>query len=340
MSAFTNVLKSALLAVNSSTEENLKASDNGFTLDDVPDDNEFEMKGIWNHLPTITTSSYTYYENQKDIDAEKLMKDMKVVATDSEDGSTDKNADKYASDMAKTLKITKVEYSAAADGYKPETVVGDNIDGFTLDTYNGHLEKDETVEVKVTYSVKDSAGDTVTETGTVYVKYNYAPEISAPNLTFYTKEMEQGYVEEDGKKTPIEKFILSFTSSSDKEDQETFGLDAPEVKIVDKKTQQEITLDPSKMKEEGEYELTFKVVDSLGKSTVKTVKIFVTSDDPYKTERKKYIRFISKKYLYTLKDTSIWVTNSDYHDLLVKSLDKDPDNAADVQATLTFTSGH
>lgn len=59
-----------------------------------------------------------------------------------------------------------------------------------MDTYFMKLEKDETVEVKVTFQAEDSVGNVAEKEGTVCVTYNNPPKLHSQNLAFYQKDID------------------------------------------------------------------------------------------------------------------------------------------------------
>lgn len=75
----------------------------------------------------------------------------------------------------------------------------------------------------------------------------------------------------------------------------------------------------------GDYNVTYQVTDSYQASASKTVSIHIIGSDAEKPTVKR-VRAISKKYLYTLHEKSIWRTNAEYNSLLVETLNKEPND--------------
>ena len=75
-------------------------------------------------------------------------------------------------------------------------------------------------------------------------------------------------------------------------------------------------------------------MDGLGKTTRQEVIIYVADSNPYAEEEKKYVRFISQKYLAALDPNSPWKMNFEQYQLLLKSLTS---SKKDSQKIITIT---
>ena len=191
-----------------------------------------------------------------------------------------------------------------------------------LDTYFLHLEKEEKVTASVTFTVTDNDGNTASETGKVLIKYNHPPVIEAQNLSFYTHEIMQF-------PDRVKKEILENASASDIEDEKRDR--KPDIKLSSP-----TPLDLSNMQKPSVYSVTYLAKDSMKKETKKTVRIYVVDGNPYRTKKTQTVRFISKTYLYTLDQKSIWKTDAAYSRYLNDSLNKTGEQA---KHTYVFTSG-
>ena len=62
-----------------------------------------------------------------------------------------------------------------------------------------------------------------------------------------------------------------------------------------------------------EFEITYQVTDAYKKTSYKTVKLVVTDEEAAIAEMPKYyVRYISKKYLDTLEENSVWREPENY----------------------------
>ncbi|MDO4941733.1 MAG: hypothetical protein Q4E73_02690 [Lachnospiraceae bacterium] len=287
-----------------------RKSDADITPEQIEKEDTFTFTAVWNYAPVITLKpdSVVYTEGEE-IKTSQLL-ELIQQCIDKEDG-----------DLTKQVYIKEIKYNSSKDGYQPKTQTEFSTDT-VIDTYFKHLRKGETVTASVTYAVADSEHHTSTAQKEIIIQYNNPPEIKAADLSFYQDE----FVSDPQQ---VKKAIIDNAEAFDMEDQNK-NLDL-HVKIIEPNP-----LDLSKMKEPGIYSVTYYVKDSLKKETKTPVKIYVVNADPYASMRKQTIRFISKNYLYTLDNASVWKTNSSYYDYLKKSLDK---SGKQANNTYTFTSG-
>lgn len=254
----------------------------------------------------------TFLENEQ-VSIEDLLK--LVSAEDKEDG-----------DISHNIRVAKIDYGKTKSGYQPESMISPEAK-VKLDTYFMHLEKDETVDIKVTYQVTDSGGNISNQTATIKVKYNNPPEIKAEYLAYVDSELISDgekvlkEIRENGKATDIE---------DDKSDKKlSLSITKPKP----------LTLDY--IKDFGDHDVTYSVTDSLGKTTTKTTQVYVTSASPYDKDPLTFVRFINKKYLYTVDKESMW--HKDNHPELYQKLVDMCENAEkehpDVKYTFTITTG-
>lgn len=202
--------------------------------------------------------------------------------------------DKEDKNLINQVKIKKITYGEGAlkKGYTV-TWEDDIPKDYIFDTYYLKMKKDEIITHKVTYEVTDSAGNTTTAELPVKVRYNYPPEIDAPEVYYYFKEdANSGKIDESE--------LLKNALATDKEDGKRI---ADKLKLVD--------FDPEKLKMQTEstaaFEIHYQVTDSLRKTTDRKVKIVITDPAAKDAEQKKqYTRFISDKYLDTFEPTSVW----------------------------------
>ena len=162
-------------------------------------------------------------------------------------------------------------------------IEGDNfnvLDGVTaIDTEDGDITKkievvENTVdttkagEYKVTYKVKDNNNSEVTKTIKVTVKENSAPTIDA-------KDQE-----------------LVLNSSFDARK----NVKATDTEDGDLTSKIEVVENTVNTKSSGEYKVTYKVVDSKNKETVKTIKVIVLKDEAPVIEAKDTTIFVNDKF--------------------------------------------
>ncbi len=260
----------------------------------------------WNAFPTIAVTpgeKLEFYEGE-DVTKEDLTR--RLTSHDNEDNH--KNNRPYIADLNDKLRIVKISYpepeNHSQEAYE-ETYENDVPEGFLLDTYYLKLEEDESVDVRVTFAVTDSTGNTTEEEIPVKVKYNHYPEISSEDTFYYLKE-EANRGEITGEA------LTRRAKAQDKED----GNITMKISLRD--------FDPQtfKMQTESkkEFDVTYQVTDAYKKTTYRTVKVMVWDEDASIAEMPKYyVRYISEKYLDTLEEGSTW---------------REPENLAYLKAVL------
>lgn len=197
----------------------------------------------------------------------------------------DKDKEKF------TLTVAKISYPTAEDGYQPADVLRPDKTS-KVDTYFNHLKKDEEVTITVTYEAVDVAGNVTNQNGYIKVIYNNPPTITSGYLAYVDYELTED-------EARVLKEIQNNWKATDKEDN------------VNGKTLTATITNPNPLKIDtfkpfGSHYVTYKVTDSLGKSAQVTGEVYVTTSDPYNLDKKVSIRFVNKKYLYTVSKESNW----------------------------------
>lgn len=249
------------------------------------------LRARWDSCPTIVVAPgkrMEFYEGEK-VSKEKLI--SRLLAHDNED-----NRDiKRNSDLNDKLRIVKVTYpesknhsQAAYENIYEKDVPGD----FLLDTYYLKLERNEVINVLVTFAVTDSIGNVTEEQIPVRVKYNNYPKISSGEIFYYLKdEANRGEITDSA--------LLGRASAEDEED----GNITSKLKLKDFNPQS------IKMQTEAkaEFNVTYEVTDAYKKTSYKMVKVVVWDEDAAIAEMPQhYVRYISEKYLNTLEENSAW----------------------------------
>lgn len=263
----------------------------------------FFMKGQWDSKPDIILhNNKTFLENEK-IRKNDLLRVVKGCYDD-EDG-----------DLTEKVQIIRVDYGKSMTGYQPETqnFSGGMNDSDAMDTYFMKLEKDETVEVKVIFQVEDSVGNVAKKEGTVFVTYNNPPKLHSQNLAFYQKDL-------DNNPQTVLKEILENYQVEDIEDDKR-GLKVP-VSVVDP-----IPIQIEKLNSAGEHKIVYQAIDSLGKKTKLDSIVYIAENNPFKDSYKYNVRFINKKYLYTLKESSKWKKDEKLNAQLTSQLERTREDA-------------
>lgn len=245
----------------------------------------------WDSCPTITVTpgeKMEFYEGEE-VTKETLI--SYLTAHDKED-----NRDMRANpDLNDKLRIVKISYpkskNSSQEAYE-ESYEEDVPSDFLLDTYYLKLEKDESVDILVTFAVTDSIGNITQEEIPVKVKYNYYPTISSEDIFYYLKEEAN-----QGKITAEE--LIGRAGAADKEDGDITG----QLKLKD--------FDPQSFKLQtqarAEFTITYQVTDAYRKTSYKNVKVMVWDEEAAIAEMpKRYVRYISEKYLHTLEENSSW----------------------------------
>lgn len=247
----------------------------------------------WDAFPTIVVTpgdKLEFYEGEE-VTKEKIIDHL--TAHDGEDNN--KNNRPYKADLNDRLRIVKVSYPKSENGSQAayEDVYEEDVPGdFLLDTYYLKLEKDEVVDVLVTFAVTDSAGNTTEEELPIKVKYNNYPKINSSQTFYYLKEeANRGEITAEA--------LIGRASAEDDEDGDISGklrlkdFDAQAMKM--------------QMESKAEFDVTYQVTDSYKKTAYKTVKVIVWDEDAAIDQMpKNYVRYISEKYLDTLEKNSIW----------------------------------
>lgn len=270
-------------------------SENAGSLLDV--DDIFIMKGQWDKKPRIVLKEKeaVYLENEK-VTGQKLLENV-LSCKDYEDGN-----------LIHQLKIVNIKYDKAKSGYLPdEQFFKEGMEKEkVIDTYYLKLEKDEIVDIKVTFEVQDSAGNIEQKIGVVHVKYNNPPKLTTYNLAFYKDQLikdSRGVLNE----------IYNNAKAYDLEDEERG--EELKIKII---FPSPLTID--KIESVGLHKITYEVVDSLEKRASLDSEIYIAEVNPYITNKQYTVRFINMEYIDTLKDKSIWKENIKLNEQLRRTL--------------------
>lgn len=257
------------------------------------------FKAQWNSFPTIVVTpgnSMEFYEGEEVAKADLV---SFLTAHDEEDNR--KGNSPFVPDLNNKVRIVKTTYPASKNGSQKayeKTYPKDVPQDFKLDTYYLKLEKEETVEVMVTFAVTDSNGNTTEAEFPVKVKYNNYPEISSDSTFYYFKEEAN-----KGEITP--EALVKRASAKDVEDGDLTS--KLEVKDFDGQA--------VKMQAEpqAEFDVTYQVTDAYKKTSYKTVKLIVVDEDAAIAQLPKYyVRYISGNYLDTLEQGSVWRKPENY----------------------------
>lgn len=253
----------------------------------------------WNAFPTITVtpgSSLEFYEGEE-VTKEKLVSCL--IAHDSEDNQKENHP--YVPNLNDKIRIVRVVYPASENGSQKayEKVYKEDVPGdFFLDTYYMKLEKEEEIEVMVTFAVTDSAENTTEEKIPVKIKYNNYPEIRSEDIFYYFKE-------EANKGEITEENLTKRATAKDVEDGN----------LTDKIELKDFDGQVIKMQTESrsEFVIIYQVTDAYKKTSYKTVKLVVVDEDAVIAEMPKYyVRYISQEYLDTLENDSRWRERENY----------------------------
>ena len=249
------------------------------------------LEAKWNAFPTIVVvpgDKLEYYEGEKVTKTDLI---QHLLAHDAEDNRNEE----VHPNLNNKLRVIKLSYPASknhSQGAYEKTYPEDVPEDFLLDTYYLKLEKDENVDVLITFAVTDSAGNTTEEEIPVKVKYNNYPEINSEDTFYYLKE-------EANRGEITAETLLGRASATDVEDGDLTG----KLSLKD--------FDPQTLKmqtqSKEEFDVTYQVTDAYNKTTYRTVKLMVWDEQAVIAEMPKYyVRYISENYLDTLEENSSW----------------------------------
>lgn len=151
----------------------------------------------------------------------------------------------------------------------------------------------------------------VSSSFTLYAKWDKVPSITAEDIVI----SENMYQPDEWQKVRMED-----VNTWDYED------GAINNKVV-------IVSDTTDLTKQGDYEIVYKVTDSVGNSAITKAKVKVIPQTPNEDKKRKYIRSINKKYLDTLKPNSKWRIST-LNDMLVASLNR---NESEVKSQWHLT---
>lgn len=275
----------AVIEEKQSSKAGQKDGINGLTSEYI------NLLAMWNASPTIVVTpedSLEFYEGE-DVTKEDLISHLTSHDEEDNENMSEKP------DLNDNIRIIKIAYPESKNGsqtsYEKE-YENDVPEDFLLDTYYLKLEEDEDVDVLVTFAVTDSDGNTTEKELPVKVKYNHYPEINSEDIFYYLKEeANRGDITSDA--------LTGRATAKDMEDgdiTEKLGLkdfDAQAIKLqTDSKAR---------------FTIIYQVTDAYKKTTYKSVIIQVWDEEAIMAEApKNYVRFISKDYLDTLEEHSVW----------------------------------
>lgn len=150
---------------------------------------------------------------------------------------------------------------------------------------------------------------TVSNSFTLYAKWDLKPTIQAPDITI----LENMYTSEEWNKIRLES-----VKSLDTEDGDITK------KVI-------VTYDNTDLTKKGTYKVIYQVTDSAGNTVTKEIKVNVRDGVLEEDKTEKRIRSISNQYLNTLNVNSIWRVDSNLSRILSTSLSK-----ANTQAKSTW----
>lgn len=192
-------------------------------------------------------------------------------------------------------------------------------------------------------NVKAAAPNPISDSNMVYANlytiYDYGPTINANSL-YYSLADAQG--DESGTKITLEE-LLSHAVVADAEDTNVVAADT----IPDEAERAANTTyftvmdyaptDFTGFTHDGAVTVTYEAIDSAGNITRQRINVNLvdTAGQEVKDHRND-VRFISKKYLNTLDADSIWNTNSEYQDELIKVLDNERINMEETKPAPIF----
>lgn len=287
----------------------LKMSAKSVSALEVVPENSFTMQAKWNKRPILSlNNSLIVLENEK-IGKKQLFNLVKSCV--------DKDIDDKDIGL-KDVKIIQIEYQSSKNGFKPDTQYYSKTDGMQeedgyINTYFKQLKREEIVDIRVSFYVKDTVGNETIEVGTVKVKYNNPPVLRSYNLSFYENQLVDD----------PEKVITEIKGNCNAEDKEDDEKKLP-IKVDISKPEK---FDINDIKELGIHKIEYSATDSLGKTSKLETEIFIASNNPYKDSPSKYVRFISKDYLYTLEEDGAWKKNNQLYRRLRDVLNKSEDES-------------
>ncbi len=165
--------------------------------------------------------------------------------------------------------------------------------------------------VEVAYTDEETLNNDLSYSSRVldlYAVWDFAPGVKLPDLYFTKKELFS--------KNDIEEYVLSFCGIKNYED-ESLNIEKPGVVIKTdlRKEIQKIT--------KGWVEYQVEITTSTGNTVQKWGRLYIVDPTPFKNREKVgYMRFISKDYVKTLAEGSIWRRYSGYYNLLITCLNE------------------
>jgi hypothetical protein len=274
------------------------------------------LYAIWDYgMEIAAKENVSFYENQHVGKKELSQAILKLV--DEEDGTVT-DPDK----ITEKIDVREIKYQKAQNGYEPKKqIFSEDMGEAKLDTYFENLKKEEVVTATVLFAVRDSSGNLTQKRVPIKICYNHPPQLKVTDLTYYDFEVAQEWEK-------VKKELQQNGEASDKEDEILWGK-KPQIFIKEPKS-----LNQEDFRIPAVYKICYEALDGLGKTTRQEVIIYVADSNPYAEEEKKYVRFISQKYLAALDPNSPWKMNFEQYQLLLKSLTS---SKKDSQKIITIT---
>ena len=153
----------------------------------------------------------------------------------------------------------------------------------------------------------------------LYAVWDMGPVIEAYDRYYTLEEAQEGLITRDSLLDAAEAYDEELKSSGNKDGKLKKKNDEKNHTVFDLCDYQES--DFTQLKDSADISVTYRAKDAAGNVTKKTVMVHIIDSRsvPKEPEEGK-IRFISKKYLNTLSDNSIWKKNEDYKKVLEEAV--------------------
>ena len=297
---------------------NTKSSGGGkrYSAESLYEDNQsLTLYGIWDYgMKIVVKDTAVFYENQ--IVGKKELTGSILRLEDQEDGTI-----KDAESIDRCVSVCKISYQKAENGYQPvDQVFPKGMQEEKMDTYFMNLKEEERVGVTVLFTAQDQAGNVTEKEALIKVCYNHPPDIQVSDYSYYDFEIADQWEK-------VKKELEENGEVTDQEDQILWKRN-PQISI--KKPE---SLHQDDFRIPAMYKIIYEAKDSLGKISQAQAVVYVADSNPYGDGMQGCVRFISQKYLSTLKNNSPWKTNPEQYQLLQKSLTS---TKKDAKKTITI----
>ena len=265
-------------------------------------------------MKIVVKDTAVFYENQ--IVGKKELTGSILRLEDQEDGTI-----KDAESIDRCVSVCKISYQKAENGYQPvDQVFPKGMQEEKMDTYFMNLKEEERVSVTVLFTAQDQAGNVTEKEALIKVCYNHPPDIQVSDYSYYDFEIADQWEK-------VKKELEENGEVTDQEDQILWKRN-PQISI--KKPE---SLHQDDFRIPAMYKIIYEAKDSLGKISQAQAVVYVADSNPYGDGMQGCVRFISQKYLSTLKNNSPWKTNPEQYQLLQKSLTS---TKKDAKKTITI----